>query len=160
MANLEEDNKFKQKWWLHSMDPENLAELSDSDRRNAKSFNGWLFIWGIVFFGVVIFMEPLSGGIETTPVWRFLLASSPLALGIFLVHAFIRMIRGFHDELLIKIYYEALATGFLFAFFIGMCFSLSAPIIGASLKAGPFMLCGLIAGYYAGLTLKYRKYNA
>lgn len=159
MTNIDEDNKFKQKWWLHPMDPENLIELSDSDRRNAKSFNLWLLGWGIMFFGTILCMEPLPGGVEATPIWRMLIALSPLVPSIFLIRAFIRLFSEMKDELIKKVHYEALASGFLFAFFLGTCFGLSAIIIGASVKAGPFMFVGLLAGYFISLILKYRKYN-
>ena len=68
MESIDNGNKSKRKWWLHPMDLENLVELGDSDRRNAKSCNHWLFVWGVMFFGIVNGMEPLPGGIEATPV--------------------------------------------------------------------------------------------
>ena len=159
MASIDGGNKLKRKWWLHPMDPENLVELSDRDRRNAKSYNHWILVWGVMFFGAVVGLEPLPGGIDATPMWRILLAFSPIVPGIFLIRSFIRLFRETKDELIRKIHYEALAMGFLFAFILGMCFALSAVIVSESVKAGPTMFSGLLVGYFLGLTLKYRKHN-
>ena len=112
-----------------------------------------------MFFNIVLGMEPLPGGIDATPVWRLLLVFSPIIASIFLVRAFVRLIRELKDELIKKMHFEALAVGFLIAFFLGMCFDLSAVIIGGSLKAGPLMFAGLIGGYFVALILSYRKYN-
>lgn len=141
------------------MDPENLVELTDSDRRKAKSYNHWLLIWAVMFFGVAVGMEPLPGGIETTPVWRLLLAFSPVIPGILMVRAFIRFFSNTTDELIRKIHFEALAIGFLFAFSLGMCFELSAVIVGGSVRAGPIIFSGLLIGYVISLTLQYRKHS-
>ena len=160
MSNRNNDGQFKRKWWLHPMDPENIAGLSDRDRRNAKRYNQWLFIWGVMFFGAIHALDPLPGGISATPVWRVLLAFSPIIPGIFLIRAFIRLFGETKEELIRKIHIESLAVGFLCAFVIGMCFALSAIIVGESVVAGPVMFVGLLAGYFVSLTLKYRKYNA
>lgn len=159
MTSIDNSNKFKSKWWLHPMDPENLVELSDSDKKNAKNYNRWLLIWGVMFFCVVNIMEPLPGGIEVTPVWRWLLAFSPLVSGIFFVRAFVRFFTEVKDDLIRNIHYKALAIGFVSAFFIGMCFALSAVIFGSMVFSGPLMFTGLIAGYFISLTLSYRKHN-
>jgi hypothetical protein len=112
-----------------------------------------------MFFGTVLCLEPLPGGIGSTPVWRLLLAFSPIVPGIFLIRAFIRLFGGMEDELIKRIHYEALAVGFLFAFFLGMCFGLSAVIVGGTVSAGPIMFMGLLLGYFISLALKYRKHN-
>lgn len=142
------------------MDPENLMELSDEDRRNAKRFNHWMLIWGIMFFGVIHGMEPVQGGMQATPVWKWGLIFSPLIAGIFLVRAFKRLFGDTQDELIRHIHFGGLAVGFLFAFFIGMFFSLSALMVGASLKAAPLMFAGLLAGYFLTIVVQYRKYHA
>ncbi len=160
MANTNGNGKFKKKWWLHPMDPENLVELNDRDRRNAKRYNHWLLIWGVTFFGTLIALKPLAGGVDATPIWRLLLAFSSIVPGVFLVRSFIRFFGETKDQLLKKVHYESLAVGFLFAFFLGICFALSAVIVGGSVKAGPVMFSGLLAGYFINLALMYRKYNA
>ncbi|HSR87901.1 MAG TPA: hypothetical protein VLL07_03015, partial [Pontiella sp.] len=104
-------------------------------------------------------LAPLPGGMEETPVWRLLLALSPLVPAVFLIRAFIRLFREMKDELIRRTYYEALAGGFLSAFFLGMCFELSAVIVGASVMAGPIMFAGLLAGYFISLVAAHRKYN-
>lgn len=159
MKEIDDNNNFKKKWWLHPLDPENIAELKPRDRQNAKSFNHWILVWAIMFFGIINVMEPLSGGIEATPAWRILLAFSPLISGIFLIRAFFRFLSETKDELIREIHYQALAVGFLLAFIIGMSFALTAVIIGASVNAGPLMFSGLLVGYFLSLGLQYRKYN-
>lgn len=159
MTSEDGSDKYIRKWWITPIDPESIVELSDADRRNGKRFNRWFLLWGLTFFGAVLGLEPLPGGVENTPWWRLLLALSPIITGVFLVRAFIRLFSGIKDELIKKIYYEALAGGFLLAFFLGMGFSLSATIVGKSAIAGPFIFSGLMVGYFISLALACRKYN-
>jgi hypothetical protein len=159
MTNTEVGSKFKRKWWANPWDPEHMAELCAKDRRNAKSFNHWIVIWMVMYLGATLGMEPLPEGIAATPIWRLLLAFSPIVSGALLVRAFIRLFSEMKDELLKKVHYEALAGGFLCAFFIGMCFGLSAVIIGASVIAGPVTFFGMLSGYFISLSLLTRKYN-
>ncbi|MBX2859049.1 MAG: hypothetical protein KTR17_10330 [Cellvibrionaceae bacterium] len=159
MASVDDSDKYKRKWWANPIDPEHIVELSDDDRRNGKHFNHWFLLWGLTFFGAVLGLEPLPGGIENTPWWRLLFALLPIVTGVFLVRAFIYLFSGIKDELIKKIYYEALAGGFLLAFFLGMGFCLSATIVGKSAIAGPFMFSGLIVGYFIFFVLACRKYN-
>lgn len=160
MTNQESIKKTKPKWWLHPMDPENLVELSERDKRHAKNFNHWLLVWGILFFGVVNTMQPISNEVGSIPYWRWLLILAPMTAGVFLVRSFKKLFWEMNDELMRQIHLNALAIGFLSAFFLGMGLILWATVIGTSIHSGPIIFTGLLAGYFFSLLPMYRKYHA
>jgi hypothetical protein len=146
-------NSKSKTWWKYEIAPESLEELSDSDRRNAKSLNHWILVWGIVFFGIVLGTEPLLGNIEVALVWRLLPACSAILMTIFLIRAYIIFYRETKDELLRKIHYMSLAVGFGAAFFLGACFGVLATIFGNLEIARPLTFAGMLIAYFTSHAL-------
>lgn len=159
MKNIDDDDRVKRKWWSNPMAPYDLPELRDSDRQRAKSFNHWLLVWGVMLFGVFLGMKPLPGGLEATPAWRFLLVFSPIVATIFLIRAFLRFFHETKDELIRKIHYDSLAIGFAVAFFLGICFGLSAVIVGPSAIAGPFTWGAMFLAYIISYSRMYSNHD-
>ena len=161
MDNLNESQKFRQKSWLHPMDPENLPELSKKDRKNAKSLNHLMLIWMILFFtSTTSLIEPLNVALEKFQFIHIGLSALTLITGLFVVKAFMRFVKEVKDELIKKIYLSALATGFVLAFIVGLFFSVSTSFMEQSQLAGPLSFASLIIGYFIGLALSFNKYNA
>lgn len=160
MASVTSSDRSVKKWWLHPMDPENVAELSDSDRRNAKAYNHWLLVWIVLFAVVAIGTKPIPGGLAAASPWRVLLAFTPLVAGVLLVRAFVRLFGGTTDPLIRQIHFSALAVGFLFAFLAGVYFAALSSLVGPWDRSGPVMFACLLSGYLGSLVLSYRRHDA
>ena len=155
MNNLDDD-KFNHRWWLNPMDSK---QLTNRDRQNVKSFNHWILIWGVAFFGVIWFIKPIRGNLDATPIWYFLIAFSPIVATLFLIRAFVRFYRQTNDEYIQKLNVESLAIGFAVAFFMGICFEvLEAVFVPTEIPVG-LVNVGLVLGYFISYVVLCRKNN-
>lgn len=145
------------RWWRYGIAPECLKELSESDRRNAKSLNHWFLLWVLAFCTAAPAHVILFGDSDTAGSWRLLPAIIAAATTVFLVRAYVRFYIATKDELLRKVHYESLAIGFGAAFFLGVGFAVLKPITGSLDIAAPMTLVGMLLSYFVSYYLLLNK---
>lgn len=84
------------------------AHMTQNDKRNARIFTAWTFVWALSFVAATFL---LAGEIVVTAPLTWLVALVPTALGLQAIRSYVYFLRG-ADELLRKVHLEGLAIGF------------------------------------------------
>ncbi len=105
------------------------AHMTQADKRNARIFTVWTFVWALSFVAATFLL--VDEIVARAPL-TWLVALVPTALGLQTVRSYVRFLRA-ADELLRKVHLEGLALGFgagvIFVMGYGLLEHIGAPAL-------------------------------
>ena len=135
-----------------------LADMCERDRRNAQKYQTLVGIWAVTFVVAIVVLGPGPEDAASTPIWMWVLALTPIFIGIFVVSAYTHFLAE-ADELIKKVHIEALAMGCGAAIILGTGFGLVAQVLGPWEDSGSLTWASTLLAFSIGYHRASKRYS-
>jgi hypothetical protein len=127
--------------------------LTREDLQNLRRFNGWLFLWAVVFLAATFLLRRSAAELGSL---AWLVAAVPTIAFLLALRAYVRFLNR-ADELTRKIHLEALAMGFAVGVLFGFCYRLLERAGAPHLDISDVLLPMVVAWSF-GIVWGHRRY--